>query len=179
MRLALDSFPEISIFDNSIFSDERGKLTKFELPSVKSKFDSVLISKNTLAGTVRGLHFQANPHGEVKLVTCINGKVIDYVLDVRENSPNFGNWAQFELDDAKQQSILIPSGFAHGFQSLVPHTDILYMISGGFSPDHSITLNVNDPDIALEFPLAISSISDNDLRGSSLREFCKVQIGKK
>jgi dTDP-4-dehydrorhamnose 3,5-epimerase len=179
MRVDLSAFSEITIFNNPVYNDNRGQLTKFELPILGKNFDSILVSKNTLAGTVRGLHFQTPPFGEVKLVTCIRGKIIDYVLDIRVDSPNFGNWSQILLDDTNQQSILIPIGFAHGFQSLEPNTEVLYTVSGDFSPDHSITLNVNDPDIALDFPMAISSIADKDLMGISLFELRKMRISWK
>lgn len=179
MRVDVSTFSEITIFNNPVYNDNRGQLKKFELPTLGKNFDSILVSKNTLAGTVRGLHFQTPPFGEVKLVTCIRGKIIDYVLDIRVDSPNFGNWSQILLDDTNQQSILIPIGFAHGFQSLEPNTEVLYTVSGDFSPDHSITLNVNDPDIALDFPMAISSIADKDLMGISLFELRKMRISWK
>jgi dTDP-4-dehydrorhamnose 3,5-epimerase len=179
MRVDLSAFSEITIFNNPVYNDNRGQLTKFELPILGKNFDSILVSKNTLAGTVRGLHFQTPPFGEVKLVTCIRGKIIDYVLDIRVDSPNFGNWSQVLLDDTNQQSILIPIGFAHGFQSLEPNTEVLYTVSGDFSPDHSITINFNDPDIALDFPMAISSIADKDLMGISLFELRKMRISWK
>ena len=179
MKVDISAFSEISIFKNPVYNDHRGQLTKFELPLLDNSFDSILISKNILAGTVRGLHFQIPPFGEVKLVTCIRGKIIDYVLDIRADSPNFGNWSQILLDDVNQQSILIPIGFAHGFQSLEPNTEVLYTVSGMFSPEHSITLNVNDPDIAIDFPMTISSIADKDLMGISLFELRKMRIGWK
>lgn len=179
MKVDISAFSEITIFNNSVYNDNRGQLTKFELPQLDNSFDSILLSKNILAGTVRGLHFQIPPFGEVKLVTCIKGKIIDFVLDIRIDSPNFGNWSQILLDDANQQSILIPIGFAHGFQTLEPNTEVLYTVSGDFSPDHSITLNVKDPDIAIDFPMAISSIADKDLMGISLFELRKMRISWK
>lgn len=176
MKVDLSTFPEIIIRNNPIFRDDRGQLKKFELPILESNFTSILISENTLAGTVRGLHFQIPPNNEIKLVSCMKGKMVDYVLDIRQDSSNFGSWAQLILDDVNQQSILIPSGFAHGFQSLLPNTEVLYAISGSFSPDHSLTINVNDPDIALDFPLAISSIADKDRNAMSLVEYHEMRI---
>ncbi len=179
MKVDISVFSEITIYNNLVYNDNRGQLTKFELPLLDNSFDSILLSKNILAGTVRGLHFQTPPFGEVKLVTCIRGRIMDYVLDIRIDSPNFGNWSQILLNDTNQQSVLIPIGFAHGFQSLEPNTEVLYTISGDFSLDHSITLNVNDPDIAIDFPLTISSIADKDQMGISLFELRKMRISWK
>lgn len=176
MRIEISEFGDVVIFNNPTYKDERGQLTKFDLPKLDTKFNSILISTNNLAGTVRGLHFQQPPYGEAKRVTCIKGKMIDYILDVRTDSSTFGNWSQFSLDEASKQSILIPRGFAHGFQTLLPNTQVLYFVSGDFSPEHSITLSVNDPDIALDFPMPISSIAEKDLNGIGLTELIKMRI---
>jgi dTDP-4-dehydrorhamnose 3,5-epimerase len=174
MSLKHSNFPEIKQMQNLVFIDNRGQIIKLDLPN-GNVFDSILISSNNLAGTVRGLHFQKPPFGEVKIVTCVKGSIMDFVLDVRIDSPFYGKWGKFLLNSRDPTSLVIPKGFAHGFQTLQPDTDILYAVSGDFSPSHSVTVNIKDPDLAIELPLGISVISDKDLAGVSLSELTQMR----
>ena len=174
MSLEHLNFPEIKQIDNLVFIDNRGQITKFNLPD-NDVFDSILISSNNLAGTVRGLHFQKPPFEEVKIVTCVKGAIMDYVLDVRTDSPTFGKWKSYLLISSQPTSLLIPKGFAHGFQTLQPDTEIFYAVSGEFSPAHSVTVNIKDPDLAIDLPLDVSVIADKDLAGISLNELSQIR----
>jgi dTDP-4-dehydrorhamnose 3,5-epimerase len=173
MRRELGEFTGIQFRSANLFQDNRGTLLKVNLEK-NFHVDSVLVSDNLKAGTVRGLHIQTDPHGELKLVKCTAGKILDVILDVRPSSPTFGDWCEIILDSDTPHYILIPQGFAHGFQSLVEKSTVMYCISGEFNSDHSAVLGFSE--IGIQFPLPISEISSRDQKGISLKEF--LQIGK-
>jgi dTDP-4-dehydrorhamnose 3,5-epimerase len=151
-------------------SDNRGRFSKI-YDGEKSEFDSKLplsvsISQNELAGTLRGLHFQVTPHSEIKIITCLTGAIYDVLVDIRPDSPNFGNWASFELSSESPTQLYIPHGFAHGFQTLLDDSTISYLIWGRFSPQASRRLAYNDKQLDIFWPLPISQISEEDANAS-------------
>lgn len=116
----------------------------------------------TKKGTVRGLHFQYPPHSETKVVFCIRGEVYDVAVDIRKNSPTFLKWHTEILSPENQKSLLIPEGFAHGFQAMTDDCELLYLHTERYTPDAEGALNVQDPYIGIVWPLPISEISDKD-----------------
>jgi len=110
------------------------------------------ISFNNRCGTLRGLHFQAAPHEEIKLVSCIRGAVFDIAVDVRANSPSRGRWAAVELSADNRSALYIPAGFAHGFQTLEDDTELLYHISEPYRPELGRGVRWDDPDLAIAWP---------------------------
>jgi dTDP-4-dehydrorhamnose 3,5-epimerase len=119
-------------------------------------------SANTRRGTVRGLHFQAEPHPEAKLVSCIRGSAFDVAVDLRHDSPSYGRWTGVELSAATRLAVYIPAGCAHGFQTLEDDTELLYLVSELFEPELQRGIRWNDPGLELEWPLQLSAISDRD-----------------
>jgi dTDP-4-dehydrorhamnose 3,5-epimerase len=120
------------------------------------------ISFNTMAGTLRGLHFQRSPHSETKLVRCVRGALYDVVVDLRPQSPTFRQWAAFELTAESRSTLYIPSGFAHGFQTLEPNTEASYMISTAYVPDAGAGIRYDDPALGVEWPMPVSCLSEQD-----------------
>jgi dTDP-4-dehydrorhamnose 3,5-epimerase len=114
------------------------------------------------SGTVRGMHFQFPPRAEAKLVSCLRGAVWDVAVDIRRGSPTFLKWHAKELSAANQRALLIPSGFAHGFQTLEPDCELLYLHSASYDPACEGALNPRDPELAISWPKEISSISEKD-----------------
>jgi len=114
------------------------------------------------AGTVRGLHFQRPPHAEVKIVSCLKGEIFDVAVDLRQGSPTFLRWYAEILSEKNFKSLLIPKGFAHGFQTLANDCELLYLHSESFHPESEGALNSADPRIAIQWPLAIAEISERD-----------------
>jgi dTDP-4-dehydrorhamnose 3,5-epimerase len=113
-------------------------------------------------GTVRGMHYQQPPHGEMKLVTCIQGEVWDVAVDLRAGSPTFLHWHAELLSADNQRAMLIPEGFAHGFQTLSDHVALLYCHT---APHHSAAeaaLNAQDPRLAIQWPITITELSARD-----------------
>ena len=113
-------------------------------------------------GTVRGMHFQFPPRAEAKLVSCLRGAVWDVAVDIRRGSPTFLKWHAKELSAANQRALLIPSGFAHGFQTLEPDSELLYLHSAPYDPVCEGALNPRDPALAISWQKEISSISEKD-----------------
>lgn len=109
-------------------------------------------STNKRRGTVRGLHFQAEPHPEAKLVSCTRGSAFDVAVDLREGSPTYGRWTSVELSGATRRAIYIPAGCAHGFQTLEDDTELLYLISEPYDPELQRGIRWDDPDIGVEWP---------------------------
>lgn len=120
------------------------------------------ISHNRQAGTVRGLHYQAAPHGETKLVRCSRGAIWDVVVDVRESSPTRFQWLAVELNECNGSQLLIPDGFAHGFQTLSDSAEVNYCISTRYVAESARGLRWNDPRIGIAWPSPPTAISDRD-----------------
>ena len=113
-------------------------------------------------GAVRGLHYQKPPHAEIKLVGCFKGEVFDVAVDLRKNSPTFLHWYGEVLSENNQRSLLIPEGFAHGFQTLTQDCELIYLHSAAYVKDAESALNVNDPKLGIAWPLSISELSKRD-----------------
>ena len=154
--------------------DNRGSFKKI-IPAVdeieRRNFPicQVNISTNTLAGTIRGLHYQVEPFLEAKLISCIKGSVMDVLLDMRPTSETYGKYASYRLTPGSG-SLLVPPLVAHGFQTLEGETTLLYLHSKDYSPNYSLGVNPLDPDIGISWPLPISSISELDRHLPSFSE---------
>ena len=120
------------------------------------------ISYNRVRGTLRGMHFQAEPHGEAKLVRCTRGSVYDVIVDLRPTSPTYCRWAGFELNEENRRMIYVPKGFAHGFQTLTDDTELFYQMSDFYVGDRARGVSAQDPVFGIEWPLAVTAISDAD-----------------
>ena len=128
------------------------------------------VSRNTRAGTLRGLHFQAVPHEEVKLVRCTHGGIFDVIVDLRPGSETEGEWIGVELTAAAGNALYVPKGFAHGFQTLVDESEVFYMMSDPYVPEASTGVRWDDPAFGIEWPPAVSrTISERDLAWSDYR----------
>lgn len=110
-------------------------------------------SLSAQVGTIRGLHFQAPPHAQDKLVRCGKGALYDVAVDIRRGSPTYGRWVGYELSFENGRQLLVPSGFAHGFVTLQPDTEIIYKCSDYYAPETEGALIWNDPDIGITWPL--------------------------
>lgn len=113
-------------------------------------------------GAVRGMHFQRPPHAETKLVSCLHGEIFDVAVDLRKNSPTFLRWHGVVLSAANQRSLLIPAGFAHGFQALTDDCELIYLHTAAYQPTAEGAVHANDPCLAIAWPLDITEMSDRD-----------------
>ncbi|GAB4168715.1 MAG: dTDP-4-dehydrorhamnose 3,5-epimerase family protein [Rhodocyclaceae bacterium] len=113
-------------------------------------------------GTVRGLHFQYPPHAETKFVSCLRGQVFDVAVDVRHGSPTFLRWHGETLSTENRRTLVIPEGFAHGFQALSEDCEMLYFHTAAYSAESEGGLNARDPRLAIAWPLPVGNLSARD-----------------
>ncbi|MEJ1157934.1 dTDP-4-dehydrorhamnose 3,5-epimerase [Prosthecomicrobium sp. N25] len=141
------------------FGDDRGWFTEvyseadFSRRGIDVRFVQDNHSLSRPAGVLRGLHFQRPPRAQAKLVRCIRGRIWDVAVDIRRGSPTYGRWAAAELSAANGRQLYIPVGFAHGFLTLEPDTEVTYKVSDFYAPDCDGGLRWNDPDLALPWPI--------------------------
>lgn len=148
--------------------DERGFFARlwsadvFAEHGLKATFAQSSISYNAKKGTLRGMHYQVDPHAETKLVRCTAGAVSDVIIDLRPGSETFTEHFQIELTRHNHRMLYVPEGFAHGFVTLRDDTEICYQISTFYSPQHARGVRWNDPIFGIEWPSDVSVISERD-----------------
>lgn len=114
-------------------------------------------------GTLRGMHLQKAPFEEAKLIRCIRGSVYDVMVDLRPGSPTFREWVSVELDEKSNVMVLIPEGFAHGYQTLWDDTEVFYLVSQFYSPECEAGVRYNDPAFKIQWPIRdVTVISEKD-----------------
>lgn len=149
-------------------ADERGLFARtfdaeeFRCHGLNPSVAQCSISYNRRAGTLRGLHYQTAPHEEAKLVRCLQGRVFDVVVDLRPDSEGYLQWRGFVLDCEDRTAIYVPEGLAHGFQTLVDNSELLYQISVDYVPEAARGIRWDDPRLAIDWPASPSSISSRD-----------------
>lgn len=152
----------------SPISDERGFFARtfcaaeFAARGLAATFEQSSLSRNMRAGTLRGMHYQAAPYAEAKFVRCVRGALLDVVVDIRDGSPTRGQWIAERLDADAGAGLYIAPGLAHGFQTLVDDTDMLYQITPAFRPGFGAGVRWNDPAFAIDWPLPNPILSDRD-----------------
>jgi dTDP-4-dehydrorhamnose 3,5-epimerase len=148
----------IKLFMPKHTTDERGYFAEIFRENVFKQHcgDVAFVQENESlsqkAGTVRGLHFQSNPHAQGKLVRCTAGALFDVAVDIRRSSPSFGKWLGVELTPSNGWQLWVPEGFAHGFCSLKPETVISYKVTDYYCPDCDKGVAWDDPEIAINWP---------------------------
>jgi dTDP-4-dehydrorhamnose 3,5-epimerase len=149
-------------------SDARGFFARcfsadeFESHGLKTSVVQCNISYNSVRGTLRGMHWQAMPHEEAKLVRCTQGAIYDVILDVRRDSPTFGKWHAVELSAANRRMVYVPEGCAHGFQTLVDASEVFYQMSAPYRPEFARGVRWNDPAFGVSWPVPGPVISMKD-----------------
>ena len=147
------------LIDLEPFSDERGFFARswccrdFERMGLTHRLVQCNISFNGQRGTLRGMHFQAKPYEEAKLVRCTMGAMFDVIIDIRPESATFKKWFGIELSAQNRRMIYIPEGFAHGFQTLEDNTEVFYQMSEFFQPECARGIRWNDPQIGIAWPI--------------------------
>jgi dTDP-4-dehydrorhamnose 3,5-epimerase len=169
-RLTLHDTPlgELKLVERQRAGDERGWFSRFFCREELAPFGTggnIAQINQTLtrtAGTVRGLHFQRPPHAETKLVSCIRGEVFDVAVDLRPGSPTFLKWYGTVLSADNGRALMIPTGFAHGFQTLVADCELLYLHDVPYAPGAEGGINALDPTLAIIWPLPVALLSNRD-----------------
>ncbi|MFB7942268.1 dTDP-4-dehydrorhamnose 3,5-epimerase family protein [Streptomyces sp. NPDC056049] len=170
------------LFEPTPHADERGSFCRtFDADVVRSVgLDPDAFVQDSLSrsvrGVLRGLHLRSGA-GEAKLVRCSYGRIFDVVVDLRPDSPTYRSVATFELSDATQTTLYIPAGCAHGFQALTGPADVSYRIDRPHDPSEDVTIAFDDPELAVPWPLPVTSVSRRDREAPSLAEVLKRREG--
>jgi dTDP-4-dehydrorhamnose 3,5-epimerase len=168
MRFVPTELPGAFVIEAEPYGDERGFFARtfctreFAEHGLAAGFVQCNTSYNHRAGTIRGMHWQAQPHAEAKLVRCTAGAIFDVIVDLRPGSPACGRWLAVELSAATRRMLYVPEGFAHGFQTLRDGAEIAYQMSAGYEPAAARGFRFDDPRLRIPWPLPASAVSKRD-----------------
>jgi dTDP-4-dehydrorhamnose 3,5-epimerase len=168
MRFTQTEIPGVVIVDIERHADERGHFAQTfcsEGFAAEGLFASPIQSAtsfNPHRGTLRGLHFQNEPHAQAKLVRCTRGMIFDVVVDLRPGLPSHASWVGMALSQENGRAVHVPEGCAHGFQTLMPDSEVLYFMGSAYRPEAAGGVRWNDPAFAIAWPLASPHINERD-----------------
>ncbi|MCR9087130.1 MAG: dTDP-4-dehydrorhamnose 3,5-epimerase [Rhodobacteraceae bacterium] len=179
MQVIETSLPDVIELVPPRFGDDRGFFSEvynaqtFASAGIATVFVQDNHSLSRDVGVVRGLHFQAPPHAQAKLVRVGAGRVLDVAVDIRVGSPHYGKWAAVELSAEVGNQVFIPEGFLHGFATLEPDSQLLYKCSDFYAPDCDGAVRFDDPEIGIDwgFDTSAATLSDKDARAPLFADF--------
>ena len=158
----------LKLVQRKAIEDHRGFLSRFycadefRLAGFTKPIAQINHTLTRKKGAVRGLHFQQSPHAEIKMVSCLRGEIWDVAVDLRRDSPTFLQWHGEVLSATNRKSLLIPEGYAHGFQALTEDCELIYLHTAAYHPEAEGALNVSDPRLNIAWPLTIDDLSERD-----------------
>ncbi|MFJ7467865.1 dTDP-4-dehydrorhamnose 3,5-epimerase [Peribacillus frigoritolerans] len=164
MNITKTKLNSVMVIEPKIFGDHRGWFTETynEENFKKVGIDTIFIQDNhsfsATKGTLRGLHYQKDPKAQTKLVRCTKGSIFDVAIDIRKESPTYGEWYGVELSEENKKQLLVPKGFAHGFMTLTDDVEVQYKVDELYSPEHDRGIFWNDPEIGIEWPINIQPV---------------------
>jgi dTDP-4-dehydrorhamnose 3,5-epimerase len=153
------ALPDVKVVTPRRFGDERGFFAEtYSAPALAAHgITAIFVQDNQSfsrpAGVVRGLHFQRPPHAQDKLLRVVRGRILDVAVDIRPGSPSFGHWVAVELSGEDSASLFVPKGFAHGFMTLEPETEVFYKVSHPYTPEAEGGIHWRDPDLGIDWPV--------------------------
>lgn len=168
MRFVETEIPGVVVVEAEPRTDQRGAFVRLHCPDEFAAAGypftpaQTSLSRNPHARTLRGLHYQPAPHGEVKLVRCVRGRIFDVAVDLRSESPTYRRWTATELSMENARALLVPRGIAHGFLTLESDSDVLYQIAPKFEPGHEAGVRWDDPAFGVIWPAEPVMISERD-----------------
>lgn len=168
MNFVPTALPDAYVIELDVHEDERGSFTRtmcqeeFQTHGITEPFVQQNISFTKAKGTIRGMHFQCEPHSEGKLVRCTRGAIFDVIVDLRLESPTYLSHIGFWLDESTPSQIYVPPGFAHGFQTLTDDVKMSYLLSHRYVPAAQGGLSYQDPILDITWPLTVTTLSERD-----------------
>ncbi|WP_127578848.1 dTDP-4-dehydrorhamnose 3,5-epimerase [Paenibacillus koleovorans] len=176
MKLTETKLSGLVLLEPEVHGDHRGyfmesyNANRLEALGITYSFVQDNQSLSVMPGVIRGLHFQLNPKAQTKLVRVLSGVIYDVAVDIRKNSPTFGQWAGFILSEHNKRQLLVPQGMAHGFCTLTPNTQVLYKVDQIYSAEHDRGLLWSDPELGIDWPVSRPILSEKDMVQPKLRE---------
>lgn len=178
MQVESLAIPDVKILTPKRFGDARGffsetyNKTAFAEHGLSLDFVQDNHSMSQAVGVLRGLHFQTPPFAQDKLVRVVKGRIFDVAVDIRQGSPTYGKWVGAEISAEAWNQILVPVGFAHGFVTLEPDTEVIYKVTAPYAPENDKGLAWDDPAIGIDWPLngATPTLSDKDTKHPKLAD---------
>lgn len=176
MRIISNDLNGVLKIETEVHSDDRGWFCEgynkesFRKLGINIDFIQDNFSLTKHKGTIRGLHYQHASYEQTKLFRCIKGKVLDVVVDIRVNSPSFFKWKSYELSEEQFAWILVPKGFAHGFQSLTDDCLVQYKVDEYYSKEHDYSIFWNDPHLKIDWPITNPILSEKDKNAPCLKD---------
>lgn len=177
MKIFKTKLEGVLIIEPEVFKDNRGffmetwNKKKMEEAGLYYDFVQDNHSKSMVKGTLRGIHFQKEDKAQTKLVHCINGAVLDVVVDLRKNSATFKQWVGLKLSAENKKQLLIPRGFGHGFITLTDDVEFLYKADNYYAPEADAGIRWNDPDIGVEWGVENPILSEKDKNNPFLKDY--------
>ncbi|AZN39469.1 dTDP-4-dehydrorhamnose 3,5-epimerase [Paenibacillus albus] len=168
MKVSSIVLPGVKLIEPDVYGDNRGFFSesyneqKLQEQGIGHRFVQDNHSLSVEAGVLRGLHYQLAPMAQTKLVRCTSGAIYDVVLDIRQGSPTFGRWQGFILSASNFRQLLVPQGFAHGFCTLVPNSEVQYKVDQFYSAEHDRGIAWDDPALGIDWPIAKPILSSKD-----------------
>jgi dTDP-4-dehydrorhamnose 3,5-epimerase len=168
MKFSPTTLPGLWVIDLELRQDERGFLARtyceneFAEHGLNTRWPQCNLTLTKKRGMIRGMHFQADPKPEIKLIRCLAGTIFDVLVDVRPNSPTYGRWESFELTAENHRTLYVPGGFANGFQCLSDNCEVFYQMSEFYFPELARGLRWNDPKVGIKWPLRDPVLSERD-----------------
>jgi dTDP-4-dehydrorhamnose 3,5-epimerase len=160
--------PGVFLIEPEMLTDDRGSFARsfcvdeFAAAGIDFEVVQANLSCNKYSGTLRGMHYQRPPHAEAKVVRCTSGAMYDVVVDLRPDSATYCRWFAAELNANNKKALFIPEGCAHGFQTLLDNTEVDYLMSVRYAPEHSAGVRYDDPAFGIEWPLPVTFVSERD-----------------
>jgi len=164
MKAIKTKLDNVLIIEPTIFGDHRGWFmetysdAKFKELGIDLMFVQDNQSFSAVKGTLRGLHYQLDPKAQTKLIRCTKGAIFDVAVDIRKNSPTYGQWFGIELSAENKKQLLVPKGFAHGFMTLTEDVEVQYKVDELYAPDYDRGIAWNDPAIGIEWSMDIKPV---------------------
>src|SRR5688572_28036930 len=162
--------PGVYLIPLAEYADSRGSFSPawvrsaLDTSGLDTHVEQINLARNSESGTLRGLHFQIHPHSETKIIQVLEGAIFDVLVDLRRGSPTFGLRFSVRPDDSTRTALLVPTGMAHGYQTLAPDTTVLYTVSAPYAPSHQGGVRWNDPQLGIDSLLEPTWISERDRR---------------
>jgi dTDP-4-dehydrorhamnose 3,5-epimerase len=186
MKAIQTALPGVVVLEPTLHRDERGWFMESYAAAtmrslgIEADFVQDNHSFSLHRGTLRGLHFQNEPMAQSKLVRCTRGSILDMIVDIRKDSPNFRKWASVELTSENMKQVFVPKGFAHGYVTLEENTEVQYKVDAYYSKDNERGIRYDDPDLGIDWTIEHPTLSDKDAHAPLLKQSdCNLLVGKR